>query len=172
MKYNKRYVILFDVWSVKTFEREQHEFDSYNQIMEYASFIDSIYVNTEETYDRYGYKKEWGYVVLDTQKEKVIKWSITKCIVGVNSKTSKLYLMDYLFRKDDEIPKDYKWDDGEYKGWLQYRWGDGKNAIGYKEKTNKKLAKVINSNDNEELIQDKYNQKELREKMYKKANKW
>lgn len=75
-----------------------------------------------------------GYVVLDTQKEKVIKWSITKCIVGVNSKTSKLYLMDYLFRKDDEIPKDYKWDDGEYKGWLQYRWGMVKMLLAIKRK--------------------------------------
>lgn len=72
MKYNKRYVILFDVWSVKTFEREQREFDSYNQIMEYASFIDSIYVDTEETYDRYGYKKEWAMLCWILKKRKLL----------------------------------------------------------------------------------------------------
>lgn len=35
--------------------------------------------------------------------------------------------LDEYFRKDDEIPKNYIWDEGEYDGWLQYRWGDGKN---------------------------------------------
>lgn len=172
MNYNKRYIILFDVWSSKTFDREQHEFDSYNEMTKYASFIDSIYLNTEETCDRYGDKKKWGYVMLDSQKEKILKWSATKRIVGIDSQTDKLYMMDYFFRKDDEIPKDYKWDDGEYKGWLQYRWGDGKNAISYKDKNSKKLAKIINSDNNEELIQDKYKQKDLKEKIYKKVNKW
>ena len=41
----------------------------------------------------------------------------------------KLEKMDFFFRGPDEVPKDYKWDEGEYKGWLQFRWGDGKNAI-------------------------------------------
>lgn len=37
--------------------------------------------------------------------------------------------LDEYFRRDDEIPENYKWDDGEYDGWLQYRWGDGRNKI-------------------------------------------
>ena len=42
---------------------------------------------------------------------------------------SKLEELDFFFRGPSEIPPDYKWDEGEYEGWLQFRWGDGKNAI-------------------------------------------
>lgn len=42
---------------------------------------------------------------------------------------NKLNELDFFFRGPNEVPPDYKWDDGEYDGWLQFRWGDGKNAI-------------------------------------------
>ena len=42
---------------------------------------------------------------------------------------NKLQELDFFFRGPSEIPPDYKWDIGEYEGWLQFRWGDGKNAI-------------------------------------------
>jgi len=42
---------------------------------------------------------------------------------------NKLAELDFFFRGPSEIPEDYKWDTGEYEGWLQFRWGDGKNAI-------------------------------------------
>lgn len=42
---------------------------------------------------------------------------------------NKLAELDFFFRGPGEVPEDYKWDDGEYEGWLQYRWGDGKNAL-------------------------------------------
>ena len=42
-----------------------------------------------------------------------------------------LSLRDYFFRGDDEIPKDYKLDNGEYQGRLQFRWGNGKNSLTY-----------------------------------------
>jgi hypothetical protein len=61
-----------------------------------------------------------------------------KIVNGLNnkvccvSKNPELKDYDMFFRGEDEIPHDYKWDiRGEYLGWLQYRWGDGKNAIGY-----------------------------------------
>ena len=41
----------------------------------------------------------------------------------------KLSDLDFFFRGPSEIPENYKWDTGEYEGWLQFRWGDGKNAI-------------------------------------------
>lgn len=41
----------------------------------------------------------------------------------------KLEELDFFFRGPSEVPEDYKWDTGEYEGWLQFRWGDGKNAI-------------------------------------------
>ena len=42
-----------------------------------------------------------------------------------------LRIKDNYFRGDDEIPEGYVWHQGEYEGWLQYRWGDGKNALDY-----------------------------------------
>jgi hypothetical protein len=48
----------------------------------------------------------------------------------INNRLSKL---DFFFRGPHEVPEDYKWDTGEYEGWLQFRWGDGKNAITYGE---------------------------------------
>jgi hypothetical protein len=41
----------------------------------------------------------------------------------------KLSDLDFFFRGPSEVPEDYKWDEGEYVGWLQFRWGDGLNAI-------------------------------------------
>lgn len=94
-------------------------------------------------------KKWWAYLVLDFEKERIInyggdaqtvfggirkkdKWTF-KRVSKINFKTSLLY-RDRYFRGDDEIPNDYKWDgDEEYQGWLQYRWGDGKNALTYVE---------------------------------------
>ena len=51
---------------------------------------------------------------------------------GLKRLNSDLQLLDLTFRKPGEIPEGYKWDEGEYAGWLQYRWGDGKNAIQHK----------------------------------------
>jgi hypothetical protein len=45
-----------------------------------------------------------------------------------------------LFRGNNEIPNDYKWDDGEYIGWLQYRWGNGLNAIEKEDEINERKA--------------------------------
>lgn len=79
-----------------------------------------------------------------TYKIKVtdLKWnSRIKCYIesnkllpdlhyDINNRLSKL---DFFFRGPYEVPEDYKWDTGEYEGWLQFRWGDGKNAITYGE---------------------------------------
>ena len=41
---------------------------------------------------------------------------------------------DYFLRGVNEIPEDYEFDyNAEYEGWLQYRWGNGKNAVDYVE---------------------------------------
>jgi hypothetical protein len=45
--------------------------------------------------------------------------------------------------KEGEIPSGYKWDDGEYEGWLQFRWGNGKNSVEFGEDA------VIDAHDNE-----------------------
>lgn len=42
---------------------------------------------------------------------------------------NKLAELDFFFRGPLEVPENYNWDIGEYDGWLQFRWGDGKNKI-------------------------------------------
>ena len=121
----------------------------------------------------------WGYVIGDTEKLEVINWG-GHCLKDVNksytksrSKFSnytetltydlnKLIIKDYLFRGDDEIPKDYKWDYGEYFGWLQFRWGDGKNAVEYvAPPKQKKVVEPIMVQDEEtevtEWVEEKHN---------------
>lgn len=71
----------------------------------------------------------WGYYILDFEKEDIVGRG------GTDYMSNDGYLImkikDNYFRKDDEIPEDYEWKEGEYKGWLQFRWGDGKNALDY-----------------------------------------
>jgi hypothetical protein len=91
---------------------------------------------------------------------------------------------DYVFRDKDEIPKNYKWDDGEYDGWLQYRWGDGKNAIDYEEKHKEAIKKMVKEFPPErfeqeymccdfpEDMEDKFAKEQEREQMKLKENRW
>ena len=178
MEHTKRYIVIFDVWSERTFSEEKNEFDTENEWKEYVSLIDSIYKDTKPSYDMYGFEKEWGYVVLDFNTEKILKWSPNGRIWNVQKKRNPLEIKDIFFRGDNEIPKDYKWDDGEYEGWLQYRWGDGKNAIDYKETKPKRqgMCNITQNSceeiDDGELIQDSYNKKLTRERIMNKIDKW
>jgi len=88
----------------------------------------------------------WGYVVLDFEKCLIVRvggygfylkdYPNIRKLKGANS----LEIRDYFFRNVDEVPDNYKWDGiEEYNGWLQFKWGNGKNAVDYvephKEKT-------------------------------------
>lgn len=73
----------------------------------------------------------WGYVYGDLETRK-IKWGGYK-LRDFDAGSDKRQILDMLFTTEDDVPADYEWDDGEYEGWLQYRWGDGKNAVGYVE---------------------------------------
>lgn len=177
MKHSKRYMVIFDVWSGITLTREKKEFDNTKEWKEYVELINSIYEDAAPSYDRLGYPKKWGYVVLDFKSEKILEWSSTKSISNALAGTNILILKDDFFRGEDEIPKDYQWDDGEYEGWLQYRWGDGKNAIDYEKNKKKKIRNIIKneiSDENEyaELVQDFHNKKITKEKMDIKMDKW
>lgn len=85
----------------------------------------------------------------------------------------------FFFRKDNEIPKDYKWDKGEYEGWLQYRWGDGKNVIDYKKPSNKKIRLTEGNKNDENLkrtdeddIQDKFDNDIIKDICRRKFERW
>lgn len=90
-----------------------------------------------------GEARYWGYALLDYEKSEII--GIYHDSFGVfNKKNCKKSpsLKDELFRDPTEIPEDYQWEPGEYQGWLQYRWGDGQNAIAIEDaRREKKKAK-------------------------------
>ena len=78
---------------------------------------------------------------LDFEEEKVIKWGHDQLkYVSKNEDIRKV--KDRFFRKDGEVPEGYKWDVGEYEGWLQFRWGNGRNSVEFGEDA------VIDSKDN------------------------
>jgi hypothetical protein len=98
-----------------------------------------------------------------------------------------LRMLDEYFRGDDEIPKGYVFDYGEYEGWLQFRWGDGKNAVKCDEPVCKRprkkkygLHEQYNEDDYDELeneiqaelMQDKFNAQMEKEEIVKKLERW
>ena len=103
-----------------------------------------------------------------------------------DSRMNNLYNKDYVFRCKDEIPANYRWDDGEYEGWLQFRWGDGTNAIGYVKpvKENKTPDDIVDfaemedpwfeqeHDENIEEIENSFLRDEDKEKLKKLADRW
>jgi len=143
------------------------------------------------------------YLCLDFEREKVFKFNVydkyssykedyyinyTSLFTFLNSirlddkdnrkiDPNSPYSRDILFRGDDEIPKDYKWDKGEYEGWLQYRWGDRKNAIVKDPKPKNNNPQKITVQETKtiaEEIEDKYNRLEELErlKIYNEKGNW
>ncbi len=85
-----------------------------------------------------GKRKFWGYYVFDYETERIIDHGGVAHPDFPKQYKQDLKLRDILFRGKDEIPKDYKWDRGEYEGWLQFRWGNGLNAIEKEDEINEK----------------------------------
>lgn len=83
-----------------------------------------------------GKRKFWGYYVFDYKEQRVIDHGGVKHPEIDKVYKNDLQLRDALFRGKDEIPENYKWDVGEYEGWLQFRWGNGQNAIEKEDKIN------------------------------------
>ena len=146
-------------------DEERYEFDTLEELNEYIELFKEICKNYEKPstktvgYSRWEKSKEdvfdtpnkrrYGYLYGDRETMRLV-WGGDK-LYRYNKSTNNLKLYDILFRGADEIPKDYKWDDGEYEGWLQYRWGDGKNAVGYVEPEKpKKNDEVIEEEEVEE----------------------
>lgn len=146
----KRYVLIFNKWQITPRTNLSiSEFDSKEEVAEEISLLNKFYHDTprpEKIKDKawrswdkrytYSYKNGgwwWGYIVLDFKDEKCLEIGHDGFGSYKRMKDFDLYAKDYFFRKNDEIPIDYNFDEGEYEGWIQFRWGDGKNAIGYVE---------------------------------------
>ncbi len=198
MKHTKRYMVIFEKWGRREFHEDKTEFDTLTEAMEEAQLLEEFYADTPSPkklsrydwrtgrhtpYHEWGepYLDEylWGYVILDFDEEKVIKWGHDQLkYVSKNEDIRKV--KDRFFRKDGEVPEGYKWDVGEYEGWLQFRWGNGKNSVEFGEdavidgKNNtqkcvrrcsikKKKYRNFTYDENEELELDKLNEEILAE---------
>ena len=151
MKHTKRYIIIFNKWSAYKIHEDISEYDTIAEVNDEIKLLEEVYRDTPRPNPKRWYKDFkntninnylwnaesigeafWGYLVADCETEKIIRWG-HDCLRVYNKESDIRRIKDWLFRKDDEIPKDYKWSNGEYEGWLQYRWGDGLNAIKYGE---------------------------------------
>lgn len=161
-----KYCVIFNTWRETPESFSCTEFDTIDDAMEEAKLLNEMYCNTPKpikVYSKNGKHKDgigwrynnydwdfsngkyfWGYVILD-----MINCKFIKIVNGLKNKAYSLSknpnLQDYdvFFRGENEIPTDYQWDArGEYEGWLQFRWGDGKNSINYKEEHKKERPGV------------------------------
>lgn len=148
---SKRYVLIFDKY--RNYDGKKPsitEYDNLNDLHEEIKLLNEYYKDTPQpvlvqkrygssnTYSFSGDAYFWGYIVLDFETQKIIESGNDGINVHyqygykkIKGKSIGNNIKDFFFRKDDEIPKNYHWDIGEYEGWLQYRWGDGKNAVNY-----------------------------------------
>lgn len=151
MKHSKRYAVIFNKWSLYKNVESITEFDTMKEVDIEVNLIEELYADTprpEHRWHRIGTKSTlvheyhwnssawgeafWGYLVVDFQDEKIVKWGHDELRV-FNRRCDPRKVKDWLFRGEDEIPKDYKWKPYEYDGWLQFRWGNGLNAVKYGE---------------------------------------
>lgn len=154
----KRYVIRFNTFTDKILSKSVTEYDTLDEAMEEIKLLNEFYKSTprpeRQKRDKYSTTYDvfysegamyWGYVLLDYEEQKILKIGNDGLYGGINKKYDPLILLDHFFRKEEEIPKNYSWDVGEFDGWLQFRWGNGKNAINYKEvkETGKKNMKRL-----------------------------
>lgn len=161
-----KYCVVFNTYTDSPGSFSVTSFDTLEEALEEAKLINIMYSDTpkpEKKYVEKGGKYQgkrwyhnsynldysngayfWGYMVLDMINNKVIKIvnTIKHCGFTFDSKIT-LDKIDVLFRGEDEIPDDYIWDmRGEYDGWLQFRWGDKKNALDYVEPPKKERPGV------------------------------
>ena len=151
----KRYVVIFNTFRDHLETRDITEFNTEEEALEEARLINIYYQDTpkpyrEQTEDSYHWNKKykwvypspesrwWGYLVLDMEAAKLLKVGGSGMYISylhtLGKKEFDLWWTDRFFRDPTEIPEDYVWDEPEeFDGWLQYRWGDGKNGLTYQE---------------------------------------
>ena len=160
-----KYCVVFNTYTDSPGSFSVTKFNTLEEALDEAKLINIMYNNTPKPQKMHNklignkYSLDysngayfWGYMVLDMINNKVVKIvnTIKHCGFTFDNKIT-LDKIDVLFRGEDEISPDYIWDKrGEYEGWLQFRWGDGKNAIDYVEQETDKKHKpqiVINTED-------------------------
>jgi hypothetical protein len=188
MKAPKRYCVIFSIWGHRT-NNSTCFFDSLDEVREETRLIKEFYKDTprpvktgKSTVDYSEGGCFWGYIVLDYNKAKVLeiyndgarvyrtKIVNQKEILEPVYEVRINYLKDLMFRGEDEVPKDYKWDEGEYDGWIKFRWGDGSNAI--KPREPKKHGRIDWAENQDPDPQEKYDKEIEREWKERKLDHW
>jgi hypothetical protein len=219
-KHTKRYMVIFSMWGksptardmqdlyqLKEYSHSETEFNTEAEWKEEVKLIEEVYADTPRPYkvpnlrskrheEIWEFKIEsrfWGYLVLDFEKNKILKtggdgiYKYHGNVMKICRGTVRmgLEMLDDFFRGDDEIPKGYLFDTGEYEGWLQYRWGDGKNAVICKQETCKKPRKkkyglhvqfdeseLEDEFDATDAIQEEYEKKAAKQWVADNIDKW
>lgn len=160
----KRYILIFDKYRNYASKNQVYtEYDTIEEANEEAFLINEFYKDTPKpvrvknkyskmTYEFPNNAYFWGYIILDMEDMKLIEIGHDGIKVSLDNIFLREYhikkksdfthqIKDIFFRKESEVPEKYVFDDGEYEGWLQYRWGDGMNAINKPKK--EKTPKII-----------------------------
>lgn len=114
------------------------------------------YIHNDSYWDAEdGKRKFWGYYVFDFGAERVIDHGGVDHPEFTKQYKQNLEIRDRIFRRKDEIPEGYMWDDGEYEGWLQFRWGNGLNAIEKEDEINEqKRAEAARIREQKKQVQE------------------
>jgi hypothetical protein len=193
------YVVIFNLWDNK-FIQQINDYATLEEALEEAKLINIYYADTpkpirlKDHYKSwsgrssnepiYGYSnggKFWGFIVIDYNKNEIVK--IGHDGLKKFGKKITLNMKDYFLRDANEIPENYQFDMGEYDGWLQYRWGDGKNAVDYVEPKKEKKNKIeidfetgdlssFPTNYNTELIESKFEDLLSKETKQRLLDRW
>jgi hypothetical protein len=188
MEAPKRFCVIFSIWGHRT-NNSTNFFDSLEEVQEETKLIKEFYKDTPKPIKTGKYTVDyskggcfWGYIVLDYEKQRVLeiyndgaRIYRTK-IVNLREikepilETRVNYLKDLMFRGKDEIPENYIWDEGEYDGWIKFRWGDGSNAI--KPKEPKKHGEISLKEELDSDPQEKYDKEIEKEWKERKLDRW
>ena len=146
-QHSKRYMLVLKTWGGPHKATASYdEYDTLEELKEGEKLAKALYKDTPKPiksndYWYYGRHNKmmsytypeghywWGYIMLDFEKQLILGTGGTS--LYDDKSMQNLRIKDDYFRGDDEIPEGYVWHQGEYEGWLQYRWGDGKNALDY-----------------------------------------
>jgi hypothetical protein len=194
MKAPKRFCVIFSIWGHRT-NNSTSFFDTLEEVKEETKLIKEFYKDTPRPIKKSGQYKVssvdyskggcfWGYIVLDYEKKEVLEIykdgariyetkiiNLKEQLIPIHE-TRVNYLKDLMFRGEDEVPKNYRWDEGEYEGWIKYRWGDGSNAIKPKELKPKTSGRKSRAEAEEFDPQTKYDKEIEQEWKERKLDRW
>lgn len=180
----KRFALLFAIWDNHKIDYKCEEFDDLQSCQNVAKELEDIYNElhvlpvkvSPYVYDYSNGGSFWGYGILDMEKcefKKISKRGLRYSTYNIErpsdlDKNPKI--KDAFFRDANVCDYEFEcWE--EYDGWIQYRWGDGKNALNYTKPEKKKTHSNSWKTDNETVFEDNYWIDDIEDKFDKEIEK-